>query len=135
MVVESSVRDLFWALDCCGQFYPGDGDLSISFVSKKKIRAIHGAFLGDVSVTDVITFQGDSDLNFAGEIVVCPLYALDQSKIYGMTFAEEIKLYLIHGYLHLCGLEDKTEEEAQEMRIAEQFCMDTLKNFSLQTMI
>jgi probable rRNA maturation factor len=74
-------------------------------------------------------------LNFAGEIVVCPSYALEQSKFYGTTFREEVKLYLIHGYLHLCGLEDKTEKEVQEMREGEAFCMDFLKNCELRISI
>jgi probable rRNA maturation factor len=132
VVSEKSVCDLFLELDRCGRFHLTEGDLSISFVPKEKIRAIHGQFLGDNSPTDVITFQGDSELNFAGEIVVCPLYALEQSKIYGTTFSEEVKLYLVHGYLHLCGLGDKTEIEAREMRTGETFCMNFLKNFRLE---
>jgi probable rRNA maturation factor len=132
VVGEESVRDLFWELDRDECYYLGNGDLSISFVSKKKIRAIHGQFLGDNSPTDVITFQGDSDLNFVGEIVVCPLYALEQSKVYGITFLEEVKLYLVHGYLHLCGLKDKNEKEIREMREGERYYMNLLKDFPLQ---
>ena len=131
-VTEGNVRDLFWALDRDECYYLGNGDLSISFVSKKKIKAIHKQFLGDNSPTDVITFQGDSDLNFAGEIVVCPPYALEQSKIYGMTFSEEVKLYLVHGYLHLWGLKDKNEKEVREMREGERYYMDLLKDLPLQ---
>jgi probable rRNA maturation factor len=135
VVSEDSIRNLFWKLDQGNRFYLAEGDLSISFVSKKKMGAIHGQFLGDRSPTDVITFQGDSALNFAGEIVVCPLYALEQNKIYGTTFEEEIKLYLVHGYLHLCGLKDKSEEEIREMREGEAFCMDFLKNFTLEVFL
>jgi probable rRNA maturation factor len=130
--VISGVRDLFWALDRNGQFHLAEGDLSVAFVSKEKIRTVHGEFLGDDSPTDVITFPGDPELNFAGEIVVCPPYALEQSKFYGTTLRDEIKLYLVHGYLHLCGLEDKSEEEAQKMRSGEKYCLDFLKDFPLQ---
>jgi probable rRNA maturation factor len=131
-VSEASVRDLFLALDGCRRFRIAAGDLSISFVSKKKMKEIHGQFLGDSSLTDVITFRGDPDFDFAGEIVVCPLYALDQSRIWGTTFPDEVKLYLIHGYLHLCGLEDGSEKEIHEMRSAEIFCLDFLKNFKIE---
>jgi probable rRNA maturation factor len=132
IIIEENVCGLFRKLDKCGQFRIADGDLSISFISKQKMKAIHGQFLGDSSLTDVITFQGDPDLNFSGEILVCPLYALEQSKIYQTTFREEIKLYLIHGYLHLCGLKDKTEKEAQDMRNGEVFCINFLGDYPLQ---
>jgi probable rRNA maturation factor len=132
IVVEENVCGLFQKLDKCGRFCLAGGDLSISFISRQKMKAIHSQFLGDSSLTDVITFQGDPDLNFSGEILVCPLYALEQSKIYQTTFREEIKLYLIHGYLHLCGLEDKTEKEARNMREGEVFCMDFLGDYPLQ---
>ncbi|MDR1590892.1 MAG: rRNA maturation RNase YbeY [Puniceicoccales bacterium] len=131
-VCEKSIHDLFLKLDQNGRFCLMEGDLSVAFVSKKKIRALHGVFLGDDSATDVITFPGDPELNFAGEIVVCLSYALEQSKIYGTTFEEEVKLYLVHGFLHLCGLGDKTIEEAREMRLGEAFCINFLKNFPLQ---
>jgi probable rRNA maturation factor len=129
---EENICDLFLKLDQNGRFHLAEGDLSVAFVSKKKIKALHGEFLGDDSVTDVITFPGDPKLNFAGEIVVCPSYAQEQNKIYGTTFAEEVKLYLVHGYLHLCGLRDKTAEEAREMRLGEAFCMDCLRSSPLR---
>jgi probable rRNA maturation factor len=132
IVFEESICELFRKLDKCERFRIGDGDLSISLISRQKMKAIHAKFLGDSSLTDVITFQGDSDLNFSGEILICPLYAFEQSKIYQTTFREEIKLYLIHGYLHLCGLEDKTEKEARHMRDGEAFCMNFLGDYSLQ---
>ncbi|MDR1303249.1 MAG: rRNA maturation RNase YbeY [Puniceicoccales bacterium] len=131
-VSETSVRDLFRALDGCRRFRISVGNLSVSFVSKPKMREIHGRFLDDPSLTDVITFRGDPDFDFAGEVVVCPACALDQSRAWGTTFPNEVKLYLVHGYLHLCGLGDESEEEAREMRSAETFCLDFLKNFDLE---
>jgi probable rRNA maturation factor len=132
IISKDGIRSLFWILDRNGRFFLKKGDLSIAFVSKKKIKTIHDQFLGDDSPTDVITFQGDPALNFVGEIVVCPLYALEQSKFYGTTFEEEIKLYLVHGYLHLCGLRDKNKKEIEEMREGERYCMHFLGSLSLQ---
>jgi probable rRNA maturation factor len=97
-------------LDQTTQFYLAEGRLSISVFSKKR-RAIHGQFFGDSSPTDVITVQGDSASNFAGEITARPLFALEHNEIYGTTFEQDIKLYLVHGYFHLCGLKDKSEAE------------------------
>jgi probable rRNA maturation factor len=131
-VSEASVGNLFRALDGCRRFCLAPGSLSVSFVSKQKMREIHGQFLGDFSLTDVITFRGDPDFDFAGEIVVCPSCALEQSRVWETTFPNEVKLYLVHGYLHLCGLEDRSEEEAHAMRSGEIFCLNFLKNFDLE---
>jgi probable rRNA maturation factor len=71
VIPVEDVRDLLWALDRNGQFQLIGGDLSVAFVPRKRIRAIHSKFLGDDSPTDVIPFPGDPELNFAREIVVC----------------------------------------------------------------
>ena len=52
-----------------GRRVPG-GDLSIAILSDAKVAEIHGDFLDDPTETDVITFPGDPDMEFAGEICV-----------------------------------------------------------------
>jgi probable rRNA maturation factor len=132
VVEQRSVCDFFQKLDYCGRYIVSQGSLNVSFVSKKKMREVHVQFLGDGSLTDVITFAGDPRFDFAGEIVVCPLYAWDQCKIYGTTFQDEVKLYLIHGFLHLAGLKDQTPKDTQMMRAGEAFCLDFLKDLELE---
>jgi probable rRNA maturation factor len=104
-----------------------DGELSVAFVSLQKLRALHQKYLLDPSFTDVMTFPGDAKMSFAGEIVIAPAFALRQLVLHQTTFSEEVTLYLVHGYLHLCGLNDKTADECQEMRDAEQKCMRLLQ--------
>jgi probable rRNA maturation factor len=90
--------------------------------------SLHGKFLGDSSLTDVITFPGNGEMDFAGEICISPDYALASHGLHGTTFSEELTLYLVHGYLHLAGLNDISESETAKMRGSEKFCMSLIGN-------
>lgn len=79
---------------------------------------LHDRFLADPTPTDVITFPYDDDDLF-GEIVVNLDMARAQAKTLGHAMSEEVALYVVHGALHLLGLEDATDEQKAEMRAAE----------------
>jgi len=106
------------------------GELSIVFMADAAITRLHADFLGDPTSTDVITFEGDPDFDFAGEICVCVDYALSQAPEYGHSFSEELTLYLVHGWLHLVGFNDIEARDAVRMREAEQLALRYLKEKS-----
>ncbi|MDR3144368.1 MAG: rRNA maturation RNase YbeY [Puniceicoccales bacterium] len=123
---KGDVRTLFLLMDTTAFKIPG-GDLSVAFLTADEMCRIHGKFLENDTLTDVITFPGDPAMHFAGEICVSPDCALAYHGEHGMTFSEELSLYLIHGYLHLFGLNDTSEKETVEMRAVENFCLSLLK--------
>lgn len=128
---ENAVERLILALDREGAFDAPSGELSIAFVSKDEISRLHQSFMDDPSPTDVITFEGDSEIDQAGEICVCPEVALDYSQREQVDFSEELTLYLVHGYLHLCGFDDIEDDDRHQMREAEQTAMDILRSRQL----
>lgn len=125
---EAEIERLIEVLDRDGAFDAPPGELSIAFVPRAEIARIHGDFMGDPSPTDVITFPGDPDVGQAGEICVCPEVAFDYAQGAGLDFSEELSLYLIHGYLHLCGFDDIGEEDRAEMRRAEAQALEIAKS-------
>lgn len=128
IVDDQEVDRLFATLDRFGSFDPPSGELSIAFVSKAEISRIHERFMNDPTPTDVITFPSDKESGLAGEICVCPEVAFDYGLKNGLTFADELSLYLIHGYLHLCGFDDQSDTTKAEMRKAEDTAMNLLKS-------
>ncbi|MDR2777103.1 MAG: rRNA maturation RNase YbeY [Puniceicoccales bacterium] len=118
---------LFRVLDS-SPFKISEGELSVAFLDKETMQNLHLKFSNDDTLTDVITFEGDQRMNFAGEICVSPDYAHDNCKMHGTTFSEELSLYLIHGYLHIHGLDDISSDEAKKMREGECICMAQVKN-------
>ena len=104
------------------------GDLSIAILSDEKVAELHDDFLQDPTKTDVITFPGDPEMEFAGEVCVSADRALASCGIHSTRFEEELTLYIAHGLLHLAGYNDKTEAQSKDMRIGEKWVMDHLKS-------
>lgn len=119
------IETILAAIDDIGDSFP-DGDLSIAILSDSKVAEIHGEFLEDPTETDVITFPGDPEMDFAGEICVSVDRANNCHTQNGTSFSEELTLYIVHGLLHLSGLNDKTEEQSIAMRAGEKKTMDSL---------
>jgi probable rRNA maturation factor len=84
-------------------------EVHVILVSDKRIAEIHRRFLSEPGPTDVITFQH-------GEIVISAETAARQARQFGTTLDHELRLYLVHGLLHLHGFDDKTAAGAAEMK-------------------
>jgi probable rRNA maturation factor len=120
------VSSLFNILDS-SPFKISKGELSVAFLDIENMQNLHLKFSNNSMLTDVITFVGDRQMDFAGEICVSPDYALSNCEAYGTTFSEELSLYLIHGYLHIYGLNDISQNETKRMREGENTCMSLVK--------
>jgi probable rRNA maturation factor len=93
------------------------GELSVVFLTDAALARLHGDFLADPTVTDVITFTGDPALGVAGEVCVSADAAERQRG--RRDFAAELTLYLVHGWLHLAGYDDLVPAKKRLMRAAE----------------
>ena len=103
-------------------------DVDVALVSDAELAAIHGRFLGDPSATDVISFDlGEEDGGPAGEIYVSVDRAVDVARRRGLEAAAEIRLYLVHGALHLCGFDDHAPRDRVRMRRAESLVLASLE--------
>jgi probable rRNA maturation factor len=99
-------------------------EVEVALVSDKRITEIHRRFMNDPAPTDVITFQH-------GEIVISVETAKSQAREFGTSLDHELRLYIVHGLLHLHGFEDKTAAGAAEMKrvqekIVASFCSGDL---------
>lgn len=128
---------MFQILDQQGAYPCPRGELSILLTSDPEIAAIHETYLQDPTPTDVITFPGDPDQDFAGEIIVSIDTALNYINNSHGDLSSEIALYLVHGYLHLCGWDDSSSTLRKAMKEAEKSAMllleqsNALPSFSL----
>jgi probable rRNA maturation factor len=116
----AAAKQLYRVLERSGAFPISNGELSIVFVDDATIGRIHGDFMGDPSATDVITFPANTEMESAGEIIVSVDHALHRAAELGEPFSRELSLYLVHGWLHLAGYDDRNESDRAAMRIAEQ---------------
>lgn len=113
------------------------GELSVAFVGDAEIARVHGQFMDDPTVTDVITFPGDAPAGgapFAGEIVINVAQARREGPAHGQSARAELLLYLVHGWLHLAGHRDKSPAQAKAMRQAEARALASLGRSGLRTL-
>ena len=80
---------------------------------------LHARFLDDPTPTDVMAFPYDEPDLF-GEILVNLDMARAQAHARGHAPLAEAELYVVHGALHLLGLDDRDEVSRAKMRAAEQ---------------
>ena len=125
-----------------GKFLGGcpPGELSVVFLTDSSLAKIHADFMDDPTSTDVITFEGDVTAGLAGEICVSadtawkyvegPTPAGPRSirrSTLQDTFAAELTLYVVHGWLHLAGYDDLQPAKKRRMRAAEARAMKLLR--------
>jgi len=124
---EPAARALFEALQASGAFPIGGGELSVVFLDDPAIARVHADFMEDPSPTDVITFPADPEMESAGEILVSVDQAIERAAELGVPFSRELGLYLVHGWLHLAGYDDRTDDARAEMRQAEARALELLE--------
>jgi probable rRNA maturation factor len=95
-------------------------EITVIFVSDRRISNIHRRFLQVAGPTDVITFQH-------GEIVISVETAHRQATRFDKELFEELCLYVIHGLLHLAGYDDVTDSGYREMEQLQRRLMGEIK--------
>ena len=76
-------------------------EIFIWLVSDRRMALLHRKFLGQSGPTDVLTFQH-------GEIFISVETAQRHARAFGNSLLRELKLYIVHGLLHLHGFDDQT---------------------------
>ena len=92
------------------------GLIQFVFCSDESLLIKNQTFLSHNTLTDIITFDYSTDRIISGEIYI----SLDRVKENALKFnckeEEELRRVIIHGVLHLCGYEDKSEKQKKQMR-------------------
>ncbi len=91
------------------------GELGYMFVSDERILEVNREYLGHDYYTDVITFDYDEDNVVNGDIVISLDTVRSNAEQLGKEYEEELRRVIIHGVLHLCGIDDKGPGEREVM--------------------
>ena len=134
-VDRRALRQVIGVLDACATRFRGGcppGELSVALLTDPDLARLHADFLGDPKTTDVITFAGQPALGLAGEICVSADTAAAYARKHRRQFAEELTLYVVHGWLHLAGYDDLVPVKKRAMRRAEHRALALLRNRRLR---
>lgn len=95
------------------------GEIGYLFVDDEKILEVNREYLGHDYYTDVITFDYDEDDTVSGDIVISLDTVRTNAEKFGKQYNDELRRVIIHGILHLCGINDKGPGEREIMEAAE----------------
>jgi probable rRNA maturation factor len=121
----------------------GETEVSLLFVDEDAIAALNEQFLGKSGPTDVLSFPIEDDpgptgrspdlggsgpgaqpeegaLTLLGDVVICPSVAARNAAEHEVTLDDEVALLVVHGLLHLLGLDHEIDAEAERMEALEQ---------------
>lgn len=100
--------------------------LEVIIVDEPTIQEINRDYRGKDTVTDVISFALDDEVEgevhikgaknrLLGTIIICGPVAVRQAKDYNHSLEREMKFLFVHGLLHLLGYDHMTKEDEKEM--------------------
>ncbi len=102
-LVEASLRELNIR----------DAMVSVAFVGRTAMSRLNNEYLRHAGATDVISFGMGRDargLPALGDIYICPEIAMRNARRAGVSLANELARLVVHGTLHVGGLEHPDDE-------------------------
>lgn len=95
------------------------GDIAYIFCDDEKILEVNRQYLQHDYYTDIITFDYTEDDLISGDIFISLDTVRSNAEEQLTTYDQELRRVIIHGILHLCGINDKGPGEREIMEAAE----------------
>ena len=105
-----------WLSDVVSSFNKKLTTINFIFCSDEYLLNINKEYLNHDYYTDIITFDYCENNNVSGDLFISIDRVRDYSLKNNIEFNKEIHRVIVHGVLHLCGLNDKTKKEKEKMR-------------------
>ena len=115
-----------WIKKIANSYNKKIGDVGYLFCNDEKILEINRQYLDHDFYTDIISFDYSEGDIISGDIFISLDTVSKNSQKYITDYQEELYRVIIHGVLHLCGLDDKLEEDAIRMRESENSALKQL---------
>ena len=95
------------------------GDVAYIFCDDEEILRVNRQYLQHDYYTDIITFDYDEDDVISGDLFISLDTVRTNAEQLGVSYEQELNRVIIHGILHLCGINDKGPGEREIMEAAE----------------
>ena len=118
-----------WVKEVAATYGKKVGDISYIFCSDEKILEVNRQYLQHDYYTDIITFDYCEGNRLSGDLFISlDTVRTNAEQFAGNDYERELYRVIIHGILHLCGINDKGPgereimEEAENKALAMRFC-------------
>ena len=95
------------------------GEIAYIFVDDEKILRVNREYLQHDYYTDIITFDYTEGDTISGDLFISLDTVRTNAEQFDKPYDEELHRVIIHGILHLCGINDKGPGEREIMEAAE----------------
>lgn len=112
-------EDTAWVKAVAASYGKRVGEIAYIFVDDEKILEVNRQYLGHDYYTDIITFDYCEGDVISGDLFISLDTVRTNAEQVGATYEEELHRVIIHGILHLCGINDKGPGEREIMEAAE----------------
>ena len=98
-----------------------EGDVDVLLADDPALRRLNKTFRGKNKATDVLSFPAPNEIaqDHAGDLAISLETANRQAATYGHSLRDEVRILLLHGLLHLSGLDHETDNGEMAAREAE----------------
>ncbi len=103
------------------------GEIAYIFCNDDKILEVNREYLQHDYYTDIITFDYTEGDIISGDLFISIDTVLSNSEQLGVQYEQELFRVIIHGILHLCGINDKGEGEREIMEREENTALSLIK--------
>ena len=108
-----------WIKAVAASYGKKTGEIGYLFVDDEKILEVNREYLGHDYYTDIITFDYCEGDMLNGDLVISLDTVRTNAEKFHKAYDEELHRVIIHGILHLCGINDKGPGEREQMEAAE----------------
>lgn len=108
-----------WLRSVAARYGKKIGELAYIFCDDDKIMEVNKEYLNHDYYTDVITFDYTEGDVISGDVFISLDTVRTNAEKYGAAFDDELHRVIVHGVLHLCGINDKGPGERELMEKAE----------------
>lgn len=108
-----------WVRQVAASYSKRVGDVAYIFCNDDKILEVNRHYLQHDYFTDIITFDYTEGDRIGGDLFISLDTVRSNAELFGRPYAEELHRVVIHGILHLCGINDKGPGEREIMEEAE----------------
>lgn len=116
-----------WIKTVANSYQKKTGDIAFIFCSDKKILEINNQYLQHDYYTDIITFDYSEEDIISGDIFISVDTVRSNAGKFGTDYNTELNRIIIHGILHLCGINDKAPGEREQMTECENKALELLE--------
>ena len=124
--LKEKERIASWVERVVLMYHKFPGDIQYIFCDDTFLAEMNQQYLQHDTLTDILTFNYNSGHYISGDIFISIDRIKENAATYKTTIEDELHRVMIHGILHLCGLNDKSPKDKKLMQEKENEALEIL---------